>query len=358
MPAKSLQTVAEGGAYYHVYNLGVESKNIFADDADFQVFLDYLKDYLSTPGSHESKKAEFTVKGKTFKGVPHQPKNYFGKVELTGYNLKPNHFHLLLVEIKQKSLQALIRSLCTRYSIYFNKKYKRTGPLFEGSYKSIKLNDDSSLLLLTRHFHKYGGYSTYHEYLGRRKTPWVKTKTVQSITSKTGSYKDFVEKYELNQRENELLQKIIIEKNDRHVEKSNPEEIRLRKPLSRIPELLGAGTLFVLLLGFGIRNIAITAKSTGVTSTTLGINTISAPLPSLTASPKPKMMLTIKYTDEKLPIEIRQKPTVESKIIGQSHGGDKFELISKESGWSQIKLPDGSIGFILSSFVEAGGANN
>lgn len=291
MPAKNLQRVAEGGIYCHVYNLGVENRNIFAEDVDYQVFLDYLKDYLSLPKTADSTKKDFTINGRAFRGVPHQPKNYFNKIELIAYCLQPNHFHLLLHQKTQKSLQAFIRSLCTRYSIYFNKKYKRSGPLFEGPYKSVQLRDSKSLLLLTRHFHKAGGYSTYHEYLGQRETPWVKTKTVlsllQSRTSpeyKEGSYKDFVEKYEQNQEENKLFQEIVIEKINEHLERINPKVVSL-KPLSRIPELIGASVVFAILLVFSFKNISNPPSEFKKTPTTLGTTTSAEPTPI--PSPEP-----------------------------------------------------------------------
>src|SRR3989344_2821447 len=150
MPAKNLKRVNDSEIFCHVYNKGIEDRIIFADDADYQVFLGYLEDYLSPPKAPESTKKDFTVNGRVFRGVPHQPKNYFKKVELVAYSLKPDHFHLLLREITQKSLQAFIRSLATRYSMYFNKKYKRTGTLFAGPYKSVIVGNETSLLLLTR----------------------------------------------------------------------------------------------------------------------------------------------------------------------------------------------------------------
>jgi REP element-mobilizing transposase RayT len=358
MPARNLHRVDEEGAYCHIYNKGIGNTPTFGDEADYQVFLGYLEEYLSPPKTLESTKKDFTVNGRVFRGVPHQPKNYVNKVELFAYNLKPNHFHLILHQKTRKSLQGLIRSLCTRYSMYFNKKYDRTGPLFEGPYKSVTVKDETSLLLLTRHLHKAGGYSSYPVYSGQKVTPWVKTKTVLSIKNSEGDYKDFIEKNTLNQKEEELLKTVVLEHQLCHLERRIPEEIRLKKPLSRIPELIGASTLFVLLLGFSFRNITTTAKSPIATSTILGTtNIISAPQVP-TASPQPKIMLAVKYTDEKLAVNIRQEPAVESKIIGQAHNGDKFEFVSEDSGWSQIKLPDGSIGFILSSLVETTGEPN
>lgn len=351
MPAKNLQRAGGDDIYYHVYNKGIESRIIFADESDFQVFLGYLEEYLSTPNPPESTKQEFTVNGRVFRGVPHQPKNYFKKVELLAYSLKPNHFHLLLHEITQKSLQGFLRSLCTRYSMYFNRKYQRAGTLFEGPYKSVIVSGETGLSLLTRYLHKEGGYSTYHEYLGSRVTPWVRSKVVLSIKNKESNYKNFVEKYEPNQKEKELLQRIVLEPVEHDLERRDLAGIG-SKPSHRIPELVAASAVFVLLLGFGVRNINISkaaSSSSTASPATLGTAT-SLASPSPTAQPKPKIMLTVSYKEG--PVNIREKPTTQSTKVGEALDGDKFAFVSENSGWYQVDLPNGSIGFISSKYVE------
>ena len=136
MPAQNLQRTKEIGIYSHIYNKGVEKRILFNDEEDYAVFLNFLKDYLSALKDPDSLKKDFKVNGRTFQGTPHQPKNYFNQVELLAYSLMPDHFHLILHQKTRGSLESFIRSLCTRYSIYYNKKYQRTGSLFEGPYKS------------------------------------------------------------------------------------------------------------------------------------------------------------------------------------------------------------------------------
>lgn len=348
MPAQTLQRVSKGGVYCHIYNKGVDNRTIFADDSDYQVFLGFLEDYLTVPKPPEDIKKDFTINNRTFRGVPHQPKNYSEKVELIAYSLKPNHFHLLLHQKTEKSLQAFLRSLCTRYSMYFNKKYRRTGPLFEGPYRSVQVDDETGLLLLTRYFHKEGGYSTYPEFTGQKQTPWVKTKVVQSIENSAGSYKDFVEKYEQDKEEEGLLAKITIETVDRHLKGRDLGEVKLR-PWSRIPELAGASAVFVLLLSLGLRNVTAISQSPEVAhTTTLGTNTLASPAP--TAEPEPKIILTVRSDHE--PVNIREKPTVYSNKIGEALDGDTFEFVSESPSWVEVKLPEDSTGFIFSKYTK------
>ena len=416
MPAKNLSRINVGGVYLHIYNKGADKRIIFNDEKDYEVFLGFLKGYLTVPQDPESIKKSFTVHGRIFRGTPHQPKNYFNKVELIAYSLMPDHFHLLLHQKTRGSLESFMRSLCTRYSMYFNKKYQHTGALFEGPYKSVLIKDESRLLHPTRFLHHNGGYSSYAEYLGTRVTSWVKPKVVLSFFGKgTGSYKDFVEKYELSQKEKELIEGIILESETAHLERrglarnvENPppeifsessEKIHTEsnlKPHQRIPEFLATSVVFLLLLTFGIRNImASTAKSSLTSSTVPSTSSEIKPTISATSIPdsptfssdhlsltdmlnistssavlseteniqeiKPKIILTVKIdgssASSSAQVNIRQKPTTASRKIGQARDGDTFEFVSIDSGWYEVKLATGS-GFISAAFIKKGEANN
>ncbi len=443
MPAKNLYRKDEEGAYYHVYNKGVENRLVFNDEEDYKVFQSFLKDYLTVPQDPENIKKVFTVRGHVFRGTPHQSKNYYNKIDLLAYSLMPNHFHLLLHQITKGSLERLIRSLCTRYSIYFNKKYQRTGGLFEGPYKSVPINDELRLLHLTRYLHQTNSYSSYAEYLGTRETSWVKPNIVLSSFSKgisdntskaftCSAYKDFVEKYKLDQKEKELIANITFDSETQHLEsttlaknvKNYPSEIPNKssdsveiptessdpvtpikasveipieqnlEPLRRKPEFLATAIVFLLLLALGIRNIMIsTIKNpilsapsvlsetietedstenlnlspiTSVLPETVEIEEMSTPSADVidvmstapTYTVEPKILLTIKIYDKSTTVNIRQKPTINSKKIGKAKSGDIFEFVSMDSEWYEVKLATGSTGFISAEFIEIGETNN
>ncbi len=410
MPAKNLSRKNEEGIYSHIFNKGVEQRFIFNDPKDYEVFQGFLKDYLTTPQDPESIKQSFTVHGRVFQGTPHQPKNYFNKVELIAYSLMPDHFHLLLYQKTSGSIESFIRSLCTRYSIYFNKKYQRTGALFEGPYKSIQIKDGTLLVHLTRYLHHTGTHSSYPEYLATRISSWVNPNVVLSFFDQaTNSYKNFVEKYQPTQKEKELLSRIIFESETAHLERNLARNMEKQlpeissqpfkkselnsnlKPHQRIPEFLAITVLFLLLLTLGIRNIM--ASTNHSTPFILGIKTNiapppflpnSSPIPSLIPNPdqevattsaedvstipadavsetpadavEPKM-LTVKIDDGAATVNIRQNPTINSKRITKARNGDTFEYLSIQSEWYEIKLADGSIGYIASQYVNLGGDN-
>ena len=74
-------------------------------------------------------------------------------VEIGAYCLMPNHFHLLLYEKKDGGVTTFLSKLSTAYVMYFNKKYKRTGGLFEGRFKAVRVGEDGYLEYLFSYIH-------------------------------------------------------------------------------------------------------------------------------------------------------------------------------------------------------------
>lgn len=225
MPARNSRKIYSDGGMYHVYNRGVEKRIIFEDEQDYKVFLKYLKEYLSPP-SKSPTKTSFLIRNQSYVGIERQPKNYNTQLELLAYCLMPNHFHLLIKAIQGKSLKTFMQSLLTRYSMYFNKKYKRVGSLFQDRYKAVFVNEESYLLHLSRYIHlnpaEYTkdllkAYSSYADYLGLRNTEWINSKLILSYFNnkvlpdfvKVNSYKNFVENYKSDSKS--ILGNIIIE---------------------------------------------------------------------------------------------------------------------------------------------------
>ncbi len=216
MPSKnSVKTYVENGIY-HVYNRGVEKRAIFQDDQDYKVFLRYLKECLSPPANPKDLKIPFTLQGASFKGIPRLPKNYSERIQLIAFCLMPNHFHLLIKQITNADMEGFMRSIATRYSMYFNKKYNRVGKLFQGHYKAALVTNDHYLLHLSRYIHlnpaEYTknlekAYSSYTDYI-LCQTKWVKPEIVLAFFNsgkipefkKINSYKSFVEGYKQNSR--------------------------------------------------------------------------------------------------------------------------------------------------------------
>jgi len=151
MPAKNAIKEYEAGGYYHIYNRGVEKRIIFKDEKDYKTFLSYLELYLIPPVSGDS-----GVQGLSFKEkIPPSRvlKNYFGEITLLSYCLMPNHFHLILYEHTENGISKFMGKLLTAYSMYFNKKYDRSGPLFTHPFRSEHINNDSQYMYIFSYIH-------------------------------------------------------------------------------------------------------------------------------------------------------------------------------------------------------------
>lgn len=210
MPAKnSLKHYLEN-SYYHIYNRGVEKRTIFLDQQDYAVFLSYLKDYLTNKNEAELKKKladnniPWIEKDKILKRL--RMNNFFNEVVMLAYCLMPNHFHFFIKQKNAGSIDKFMNSLCTRYTMYFNKKYKRVGPLYQGVYKAVIITSEGQFLHLSRYIHKQAltlqgdalqkeQPCSYPEYVGKRKTQWIHPEEILSYFSKENpalSYRNFV----------------------------------------------------------------------------------------------------------------------------------------------------------------------
>lgn len=209
MPSKNSIKLYLQNSYYHIYNRGVEKRKIFQNEEDYKVFLSFLKVYLEP--RKEQEKLEFRINNLVFRGIKRPLNNFSNEIELNAYCLMPNHFHLLIHQKTQKAIEFFMRSLGTKYSQYFNKKYERVGYLFQGTYKAVLIEKDPYLLHLSRYIHLNpskesplkDAYSSYGDYLGLRKTPWVKPQKILEFfrsAQRTSlkdmfSYQSFVEDY-------------------------------------------------------------------------------------------------------------------------------------------------------------------
>lgn len=213
MPAKNSIKEFVSDSYYHLYNRGVEKRIIFNDEQDYTVFLSYLKTYLipkdivALQKTLKDPDVSWKIKDRILKEL--RLNNFAGDVILVSYCLMPNHFHMLVKQHEAESIDRFMNSLCTRYAMYFNRKHKRVGVLFQDHYKALRVATDEQLLHLSRYIHNnpsklasQGGplqnymYSSYQDYLGLRHTSWVASNMVLDyFKNNTGSdsYQSFVE---------------------------------------------------------------------------------------------------------------------------------------------------------------------
>lgn len=187
MPSRNVLKQDAPRSYYHVYARGLNRQKIFREPADFEKFLRLFDRYLSPSESYDANGVSFP--------------NYFNKVELLSFCLMPNHFHLLIYQHHISEMTHFMRSLLTSYSMYFNKKYKRSGPLFESRYKASLISDDTYLEHITRYIHlnprdwQVYDYSSLPYYLQRISDDWIRPGRIVSHFETPEAYLAFVQDY-------------------------------------------------------------------------------------------------------------------------------------------------------------------
>ncbi len=233
MPAlNSLKQYVSSG-FYHIYNRGVEKRDIFLDEQDYKVFLKYLRIYLSPKEKiiEEIKLRQDLSDEEKLENILKiiRMNNFYNKIQVFCFVLMKNHFHILLRQEGERDIESFMRSLITKYSIYFNEKYKRVGYLFQGRYKGILITKEEYFLHLSRYIHlnpleilsnknKLSDYcwSSYPAYLDIKNIDWLNKDLILSyFKEKQGfgfsSYQEFVEGYKDIDKEKNFYKKYLFD---------------------------------------------------------------------------------------------------------------------------------------------------
>ncbi len=155
------------GEYYHIYNRGVNKNDIFLDNEDRDRFIKLL--YLC----NSTRKVNFRddIVDKKIDAWDYDRENEI--ISIGAWVLMSNHFHLYLTIPrtttipkgnsfgKEKSVEkydingisTFMKKLCTSYTMYFNKKYSRSGSLFENKFKSVHIKDERQAKYLLSYIH-------------------------------------------------------------------------------------------------------------------------------------------------------------------------------------------------------------
>ena len=132
-------------SFYHIYNRGVEKRQIFLDERDYERFIQTLFYYqFNGPKPRFSTHKRFRVKD-----FSKHPKI----IEIVCYCLMPNHFHFLLKQNQENGIHEFLSKVINSYTKYFNTRYRRVGPLFQGQFKAVSVETDDQLLHLSRYIH-------------------------------------------------------------------------------------------------------------------------------------------------------------------------------------------------------------
>jgi len=205
MPKKNSLKLYGSDQYYHLYNRGANKQDIFLEPDDYYYFLSLFKRHLSLG-------TEFDSSGREF------PK-YGDEVELVTFCLMPNHFHLLCYLKEPTGIVHLMRSVMTAYTMYFNKKYKRSGKLYEGVFLASRIDTDTYLWHISRYIHLNAmdtgldylnyNYSSIDYYRGEKHADWLhESRLVETIKDRS-EYMRFVADFQTMHQDMKLLKNIL-----------------------------------------------------------------------------------------------------------------------------------------------------
>ena len=137
------------GEYYHIYNRGVDGRDVFTDKADYLRFLRSMKEFNNDSGDMQRDYEKRQMNKKLSLGYPRLSFLSMPKfVDIISYCLNPNHYHFLLKQLVDGGIGKFMHKLNLGYTSYFNLRNKRSGSLFQGTYKAIHVNDYGYLLKL------------------------------------------------------------------------------------------------------------------------------------------------------------------------------------------------------------------
>jgi len=132
------------GEIYHVYNRGVEKRKIFMGKSDYLEMihdLDEMNDIATL--NFEPRRNRRANPSQTKRAI----------VEILAFVLMPNHYHLALRQIEENGIVTFMQKLGTGYAMYFNKKNKRIGPLFQGPFQATHIDTNDYLRNLIGYIH-------------------------------------------------------------------------------------------------------------------------------------------------------------------------------------------------------------
>ncbi len=136
--------------HYHVYSRGVEKRKIFLSEKDYDRFVALL--YIMNQNAPFRMDNFLQAHKNNLKKI-FKKKREGTLVSIIGYCLMPNHFHLILYEHTEGGISKFMGKLLTAYSMYFNTKYERSGPLLTHPFRSEHINNESQYMYIFSYVH-------------------------------------------------------------------------------------------------------------------------------------------------------------------------------------------------------------
>ena len=223
MPGRIIPLVT--GQFYHVYNRGINKQPIFRSIVDYQRALELIRFYQYS---------DLHIRYSKYQLLSNQRKQdfwqqLFNRPKLSSiicYCFMPNHFHFLLEQKMDNGISKFIGNFQNSYTLFFNKKYKCSGPLLQGQFKALRIEDEKQFLHLHRYIHlnPYSSFviknlsdlsnyrwSSFPEYLEKDDRIICSIEKILSYFKNKDDYKSFILNQADYQRELEVIKHLALE---------------------------------------------------------------------------------------------------------------------------------------------------
>lgn len=154
MPIKRPELI--NGEIYHVVIRGVSDSLIFKDENDHYRAIFCLYEFNTTKKPitiRERREARIREKSKNKENRGQSSDSRKLLVEILAFCFMPNHIHLLLRQLRKEGITDFMRRVGTGYAVYFNKKYERSGHLFQGRFRAVHIKDNEQLKTVFVYIH-------------------------------------------------------------------------------------------------------------------------------------------------------------------------------------------------------------
>ncbi len=209
------------GHYYHTFNRGINHQSIFLGDKDYHralATLSYYR-YAHPPLSFSRFLLQSTKKQQLLHSELVRTEKL---IEIIAYCLMPNHFHLVLRQIKDNGISTYLANFQNSYTKAFTARHKRDSAILNRSFRSVPIHTEEQLLHLTRYVHlnPYSAnfipkeqiasypWSSMREYISGN---YVLCNPTPILHSTPHQYLNFVMDHADYQRNGELIKHLALE---------------------------------------------------------------------------------------------------------------------------------------------------
>lgn len=148
MPYYGVKPQFEIGSVYHLYNRGVAKQSIFLGSEDRERFLLTAAYYIEA--APIGKLANLPMEQRFFLDATPATQPL---IDVIAYCLMPNHFHLLVRQIRDNGVSTFMRRALNSYTRAFNARHRRVGPVFQGVYQAVGIESNEHALHVSRYIH-------------------------------------------------------------------------------------------------------------------------------------------------------------------------------------------------------------